>query len=149
MLLISVVGLPGLQGELGELDAVRIMLARFGDQRAPPALRADAVQILSRLCDQVRRVRLAASRRGRSSGPPVSHSRLLDSSSQNATNQDSFRRADGIVALVDEIEEYCRTRAAADRVKAGGLEAAGLGGLSGSATEKAVSYTHLTLPTKA
>ena len=52
MLLISVVGLPGLQGELGELDAVRIMLARFGDQRAPPSLRADAVQILSRLCDQ-------------------------------------------------------------------------------------------------
>ena len=64
-------------------------------------------------------------------------SRLCDA---NATNQDAFRRNDGIVALVDEIEEYCRGRSAAARVKGGAGGAGGggdaPGGLSGSATEK-------------
>jgi hypothetical protein len=50
MLLLSFVGLPGLQEELGQLGAVRIMLARFNDANAPHSLRADAVCILSRLC---------------------------------------------------------------------------------------------------
>ena len=107
MLLISVVGLPGLQHELGALDAVRIMLRRFTDKRAGTALRADAVQILAKLCDG------------------------------HEENQTALRRLDGIAALVDELELYCGGRAPAPRLrKAGGDDDAGAAVLSSSAAEK-------------
>jgi len=105
MLLISVVGLPGLQEELAELDAVRIMLARFCDRSAPVSLRADAVSILARLC-----------------------------AGGHAANQDLFRRADGISALIDELETYSAGRQPASRIKPG--EKSGVAGVGGSATEK-------------
>jgi len=80
MLLISVVGLPGLQEELGQLNAIRIMLGRFNDLSAPESLRADAVRIISRLC------------------------------SGNPANQDNLRKHVGIAALVKELSEYCKHR---------------------------------------
>ncbi|GMI11929.1 hypothetical protein TrRE_jg6614 [Triparma retinervis] len=80
MLLISVVKLPGLQDELAQMDAMRIMLGRFNDKSSPEALRADAVRIISRLC---------AGHQG---------------------NQEILRRNTGIMPLVKEIEEYNRHR---------------------------------------
>ena len=80
MLLISVVKLPGLQDELAQMDAIRIMLGRFNEKSVPEALRADAVRIISRLC----------------AGHPG--------------NQDILRRNTGIMPLVKEIEEYNKHR---------------------------------------
>ncbi|KAJ1458302.1 hypothetical protein M885DRAFT_586352 [Pelagophyceae sp. CCMP2097] len=87
MLLISVVGLPGLQEELGALDAVRIMLRRFNDVSAAAALRTDAVQILSKLCEN------------------------------HAENQARLRRLGGVTALVCEVEKFCLGREPAPRAK--------------------------------
>ena len=107
MLLLSFVGLPGLQEELGQLDAVRIMLARFNDGDAPAGLRADAVCILSRLC------------------------------SGHAPNQTTFRQVGGIVSLVHELEAYARGRQPAPRERRAGGGSSAFGGLSsGSASEK-------------
>ena len=105
MLLLSFVGLPGLQDELGQLDAVRIMLGRFTDLNSSDALRADAACILSRLCQN------------------------------HVQNQATLRQSGGIVALVDQMEMYCRSRQPAKRTKKGEL-APGSFGMSGGATEK-------------
>jgi hypothetical protein len=91
MLLLSFVGLPGLQEELGQLDAVRIMLARFNDVGAPASLRADAVCILSRLC------------------------------AGHEVNQATFRQDGGIVSLIHQLEAYARARQPAPREKRGAL----------------------------
>ena len=91
MLLLSFVGLPGLQQELGQLDAVRIMLARFNDVGAPASLRADAVCILSRLC------------------------------AGHAENQATFRQEGGIVSLIHQLEAYAKARQPAPREKRGAL----------------------------
>ena len=80
MLLISVVKLPGLQDELAQMDAIRIMLGRFNDKDAPESLRADAVRIISRLC------------------------------ANHEGNQEILRRNSGIMPLVQEIEEYNKHR---------------------------------------
>ena len=80
MLLISVVGLPGLQEELAQLNAIRIMLGRFNDTNAPESLRADSVRIISRLCKN------------------------------NKDNQEMFRRDLGIAPLIRELEEYTKHR---------------------------------------
>ncbi|GMH83964.1 hypothetical protein TrVE_jg10224 [Triparma verrucosa] len=80
MLLISVVGLPGLQEELAQMDAIRIMLQRFNDHGSPESLRADAVRIIGRLC---------AGHEG---------------------NQELLRKNLGIIPLVKELEEYCKHR---------------------------------------
>ena len=117
MLLISVVGLPGLQDELGHLDAVRIMLRRFTDKSANNSLRADAVQILSKLCEG------------------------------HVGNQTSLRRLDGISALVDELEIYCSGRSPAPRLRhpppggGGDDDGGGSGIASSSATEKVTPIT--------
>jgi len=109
MLLLSFVGLPGLQDELGEMDAVRIMLARFNDETAPTSLRADAVCILSRLC------------------------------ARHVANQAAFRQADGVMALVGQIENYSRARQPAPRAQPDAVPSSALG-MSGSATEKVSSF---------
>ena len=78
MLLISVVGLPGLQGELAQLNAIHIMLGRFNDVTAPESLRADSVRIISRLC------------------------------ANNHDNQEMLRREQGIAPLIAELNEYTK-----------------------------------------
>ena len=73
------------------MDQVRIMLGRFVDQSASTALRADAVNILSRLC------------------------------ANHTVNQATFRQNNGIVALVGAVELYCRGRQPAPRTKKNAL----------------------------
>lgn len=85
MLLISVVGLPGLQNELGALDGVEIMLKRFGDKQAGSNMRTDAVQILSKLCEH------------------------------HPENQDKLRRSDGVATLISEIDRYVARRSPVTR----------------------------------
>ena len=132
MLLTSVVALPGLQEELGRLDAIRIMLGRFSDREAPDGLRADAVRIISRLC------------------------------ANNTENQELLRKAQGISPLVRELEEYTKLRraicgkpkqsltgahgpAAAAPVKetgGGGAEGGGGGGGGGGSSSEAGGANH-------
>ena len=85
MLLISVVGLPGLQNELGNLDGVEIMLKRFADSRAGANMRNDAVMILAKLCEN------------------------------HEDNQARLRRAHGVSLLIQEIDAYVKRRAGLDR----------------------------------
>ena len=80
MLLISVVGLPGLQNELGNLDGVEIMLKRFADSRAGANMRNDAVMILAKLCEN------------------------------HEDNQARLRRAHGVSLLIQEIDAYVKRR---------------------------------------
>lgn len=76
----SIVGIPDVKDDLGDLDAVRIMLQRFDDETARPTLRMKAVQMLAELCHA------------------------------QAENQISFRRLGGIQPLVAELEAYCVSR---------------------------------------
>lgn len=125
-MLATVVGLPGLKQELGQMDGVRIMLDRFsdgggnregrGDDRRGCSredygdLRADTVMILCRLCDQC------------------------------PENQEAFRKAEGIPKMMAAIKEYCRARSNARQCEgveshfagaaAGGGERAASGALS-------------------
>ena len=87
MLLISVVGLPGLQNELGNLDGVEIMLKRFADSRAGANMRNDAVMILAKLCEN------------------------------HEDNQARLRRAHGVSLLIQEIDAYVKRRVPVTRAR--------------------------------
>ncbi|GMI12631.1 hypothetical protein TrLO_g13021 [Triparma laevis f. longispina] len=118
MLLISVVGLPGLQEELAQMDAIRIMLQRFNDHGSPESLRADAVRIIGRLC------------------------------SRHEGNQELLRKNLGIMPLVKELEEYCKHRriicgkpkvSATGKHQAEQQEEEGAGGSMGGSAKETIS----------
>ncbi|CAM9691277.1 unnamed protein product, partial [Choristocarpus tenellus] len=80
-LLVTVVGLPGLREELGNMGGVPIMLKRLAESSlSSDELRADTIIILCRLCE----------------ASPV--------------NQEAFRQADGIPTVMSAIKEYCCNR---------------------------------------